>query len=127
MSKYLIQGDSLISIANEVRELLGSTEAMDIETMKAKLREVQENITQAFVAIGEKKGQLPDKLISSNLASAIDTISSDGLYANMLNWQKTAVEYEYANIVNWQKTVQEYEPAVFIRNVELEVSNETQN
>lgn len=117
MSKYLIQGDSLVSIANEVRELLGSTEAMDIETMKAKLREVQENIAQAFVAIGEKKGQLPDKLISSNLASAIDTISGDGLYANVLNWQKTAVEYEYANVLNWQKEALEYELANLIEEV----------
>lgn len=121
MSKYLIQGDSLVSIANEVRELLGSTEAMDIETMKAKLREVQENIAQAFVAIGEKKGQLPDKLISSNLASAIGTISGDGLYANVLNWQKTAVEYEPANVLNWQKEALEYELANYIGDVELEV------
>lgn len=111
MSKYLIQGDSLVSIANEVRELLGSTEAMDIETMKAKLIKVQQDIIQAFSAIEEKDGQIPDKLISDNLVEAIKSISN-GLYANIINWQKTALEYE---------------PAVYIRNVDLEVVNETQN
>ena len=126
MSKYLIQGDSLVSIANEVRELLGSTEAMDIETMKAKLIKVQQDIIQAFSAIEEKDGQIPDKLISDNLVEAIKSISN-GLYANIINWQKTALEYEPANIVNWQKTALEYEPAVYIRNVDLEVVNETQN
>lgn len=128
MSKYLIQGNSLISIADEIREMLDSDETMDIKTMKAKLKKIQQDITNAFAAIEEKGGLIPAKKISDNLAEAISSILiSNGLYASVVNWQKTALEYEPANIVNWQKTAQEYEPAVFIRNVELEVNNETQN
>jgi hypothetical protein len=40
MSKYLIQGDSLVSIADEIREMIDSDETMDIKTMKAKLIKV---------------------------------------------------------------------------------------
>ena len=45
MAEYLIKGESLTAIANEVRELSGTTETMSIDEMTSTLNTENSNFT----------------------------------------------------------------------------------
>ena len=66
--------EKMTVIADSIRSLLGLTEAMGLDAMATNLGTEQTNIADAFTAVGNKGGTVPESKVSGNLASAIDTI-----------------------------------------------------
>lgn len=62
------------AIANQIRSLLGISEEMGLDEMATNLVTEQINVVNAFAAVGNKGGTVPDSKVSGNLASAIESI-----------------------------------------------------
>lgn len=65
---------AMTAIADKIRTLLGTTGKMGLDAMATNLTTVQNNVTAAFSAIGDKGGTVPSSKDSGNLVSAINSI-----------------------------------------------------
>lgn len=66
----------MTAIADKIRELLGLSGTMGLDAMATNLETEHTNIANAFAAVGNKGGTVPASKVSSNLADAINSISS---------------------------------------------------
>ena len=64
----------MTAIADKIRALLGITGAMGLDEMATNLAAEQSNLANAFSAVSSKGGTVSSALISTNLASAIESI-----------------------------------------------------
>lgn len=64
----------MTAIADKIRAIRGTTGTMDLDAMATNLGTVQNDLTAAFTAIGNKGGTVPSSKVSGNLASAINSI-----------------------------------------------------
>lgn len=74
MAEYLIQGETLESMADKIRILNGVEGGMTTAQMDSNLDVANTNIENAFTAVGNKGGTIPQSKISGNLANAINSI-----------------------------------------------------
>lgn len=68
--------EKMTAIADKIRALLGLSGAMGLDAMATNLETEHTNIANAFAAVGNKGGTVPASKVSSNLADAINSISS---------------------------------------------------
>ena len=66
----------MTAIADKIRALLGLSGTMGLDAMATNLETEHTNIANAFAAVGNKGGSVPASKVSSNLADAINSISS---------------------------------------------------
>ena len=76
MAEYIVQGESLTPIADNIRSIQGKTETMFLNDMKTGLDTIKKDIDDAFTTIGNKGGTVPSSKTSGNLSSAIESIST---------------------------------------------------
>ena len=68
--------EKMTAIADKIRALLGLSGTMGLDAMATNLETEHTNIANAFAAVGNKGGTVPASKVSSNLADAINSISS---------------------------------------------------
>ena len=78
MDEYVIQGKTLTDLADITRELIGIAADIGPDEMITNLRDVQNYVSDAFTAIGNKGGTVPESKVSANLATAIASIPFGG-------------------------------------------------
>ena len=64
------------AIADKIRALLGLSEGMGLNQMASSLDTVQTELENAYTAIGNQKGTVPEQKIMQNLTSAIGTVNT---------------------------------------------------
>ena len=63
-------------IADKIRAIVGINGKLTLDDMSVNLETIQSNISDAFTTVGNRGGTIPSSKISSNLASAINSIPS---------------------------------------------------
>lgn len=78
MSKYLVQGTSLMAIADKIRVLTGITDALSLDTMETNLDDANTAVANALAALVEKEVEVPDGTNVTGLAALIESIETGG-------------------------------------------------
>ena len=79
MSEYLVRKDSLIAIANEVRELSGKTEQMTLNAMATNLGEANTEVDSQSALIAQIATALEGKAAGGEQATPEISVNSNGL------------------------------------------------
>ena len=78
MSEYLIQGETLTSLADEIRVLSGSEGTMGLDAMKSNVNTANSAVSAALSALVDKGVDVPDGSNVSGLAELIGMIEAGG-------------------------------------------------
>lgn len=81
MSEYLIQGESLTALADEIRVLSGAEGTMGLDAMKSNVNTANSAVSAALSALVDKGVDVPDGSNVSGLAELIGMIESGGKVA----------------------------------------------
>lgn len=95
MSEYLIQGKTLTTIADEVRELNGTTETMSLETMANNINEANEEIVS--------QADLLTQVATALEGRAIPSIDTTLLWSN--TFADTVVDHHHEIVLGFDLTV----------------------
>lgn len=85
MAEYIVQSESLTAIADKIRVLSGTEDAMSLDGMSSNLEAEKVNVESAFTAVGNKGGVIPESKISGNLVNAINSIPKDAELPELTN------------------------------------------
>lgn len=74
MAEYLIKGETLENMADKIRILNGVDGKLTTAQMDSNLEVANTNIENAFTAVGNKGGTVPQSKVSGSLENAINSI-----------------------------------------------------
>ena len=105
MAEYLIQGESLIAIADEVRELSGVTGNMSLNAMKTNLGEANDEVSEQTDLIAQIVSALDNKAVSDgnnggDIGSIIDGSFSGAYNNSRINMVRSGAFWECSNLTS---------------------------
>lgn len=97
MSEYLIQGETLTALADEIRVLSGSEGAMGLDAMKSNVNTANSAVSAALSALVDKGVEVPDGSNVSGLAELIGALEVGGVkvVSGTVTFSSTQFSYEF--------------------------------
>lgn len=117
MSEYLIQGESLTALADEIRVLSGSEGTMGLDVMKSNVNSANSAVSAALSALVDKGVEIPD---GSNVSGLAELIASLEVGATLWNGGKFTI----GSFVLAEETTEEYIIATNSDDAMLELLND---